>query len=104
MRFFQRCFLLCMASIAPPLSAHAFTLNELPVCVNLLVADLNADCLTDINDLEILNRNFNRSVTRRSDGDLNADGVVNAADLSILVANFGQECQCEGTPVPPTCP
>lgn len=86
-----------------PQPGLAFTLNEIPVCINLLVGDINSDCVVDLQDLSILNANFGQTVPRNTLGDLNGDGTVNQADLSILTANFGKTCGCED-PNPPVCP
>lgn len=54
--------------------------------------DLNADCVVDMNDLNILLLNYNQSGKIHSQGDTDGNGFVDIGDLGTLLAQFGSNC------------
>ncbi len=62
---------------------------------NILLGDLDRDCVVDIKDVTIVRNSFGKSAGDSGfdpRADINHDGVVNILDAAIVAAEYGQKC------------
>lgn len=76
-----------------PISAAAYGSS---VTVRLpLHGDLNADCVVDANDMDLLSARWHSTMSGQNYSaayDLNLDNTINLADVMILTTNWGSVC------------